>query len=115
MTVKIDIGSLRIREMDTPKLFEVSIDVTEDEEINGWENTWQTVSTVANVNEPIPEILKRLRADYVAKYKQSAAAEEMFTRIMAALGKDTNAQKFTRQDPAPPKAPPMEVKIITEG
>lgn len=115
MTVKIDIGSLRIREMDTPKLFEVSIDVTEGEAVNDWENTWQTVTTVANVNEPVSEILKRLRADHVKKYKQSVAAEEMFTRIMAALQKDTNAQTFTRQDPAPPKAPPMEVKIITEG
>lgn len=115
MTVKIDIGSLQIREMDTPKLFEVSIDVTEGEAVNDWENTWQTVTTVANVNEPVSEILKRLRDDYVKKYKQSVAAEEMFTRIMTALTKDKEAREFDRQDPAPPKAPPMEVKIITEG
>lgn len=115
MAVRIDIGSLRIREVpDQKDLFEVSVDATEGTALNDWENTWNPVSALANRNEPVAEILKRLRAEYVKRCKQSVAGEAMHAAIRAALEKDVNAQVFTRQDPDPPKAAPMEVKIVTE-
>ncbi len=115
MTVRIDIGSLQVREIPGQKdLFEVTVDVTEGTAINEWVNSWNTVSVLANRNEPTAEILKRLRAEYVKRYKQSVAQEAMHAAIRAALEKDINAGVFTRQDPNPPKPDPMEVKIVTE-
>ena len=114
MTVRIDIGSLRVRETGNDDIFEVSVDVTEGIEENGWENEWRTISARANKNKPVSDILKRLRAEYVRKYKQSVAVDAMHAAVYAALEKDMNADTFTRQDPNPPKAEPMEVKIVTE-
>jgi hypothetical protein len=114
MTVRIDIGSLKVRETGNPDIFEVSVDVTEGTEENGWENEWRTISAQANKNEPVADILKRLRAEYVRKYKQSIAVQAVYSAIYTALKKDANAGTFTRQDPNPPKSEPMEVKIVTE-
>ena len=114
MTVRIDIGSLRVRETGNDDIFEVSVDVTEGTAKNDWENEWRTISARANKNEPVPEILKRLRAEYVRKYKQSVAVQAMYSAVYAALEKDANAGTFSRQDPNPPKPEPMEVKIVTE-
>lgn len=114
MTVRIDIGSLKVRETGNPDLFEVSVDVTEGTEMNDWENEWRTVSVRANRNEPVHAVLERIRAEYVKRYTQSVAVQTVYSAIYAALEKDKTASTFTRQDPTPKKAEPMEVRIVTE-
>ncbi len=113
--IRIDTASLMMREVPGQRgIVEVTVDVTEEEKENDWENTFHPVTVLANINEPVEKVIERIREEYLKRHRRPAEVESFFGKMLAELGKDPDAGTFTRQDPNPPKPEPMEVKIITD-